>query len=146
MRIKDAINKNSMKKNKTGKYFPKVISKKQLSETGMAIVLILLLIGFLTQKIIFYKIAIPVLILDMIIPIVYYPFAILWFGFSEILGIITSKVLLSIIYFIFVLPVAVFRRLMRKDSLQINNFKKSKNSVFITRNITFTSAEIEKPY
>lgn len=131
---------------KTGSIFSKSISKKQLSETGMAIVLILLLIGIFTHEIIFYKIAIPVIILDMIIPIVYYPFAIIWFGFSKILGTITSKILLSIIYFGVVLPVAGFRRLMGKDSLQIHNFKKSKNSVFITRNITFTSAEIEKPY
>ena len=72
-----------MSKNKLGKFFSRVVSKKQASDTGMAIVLILLLIGMFTQNDFYYKLAIPVLIMNMTFPMFYYPFAIVWLGFSD---------------------------------------------------------------
>ncbi len=72
-------------------YFQKIISKKQASDTGMALVLILLLIGLFTQNNLYYKIAIPVLIINMIFPMFYYLFAVIWFGFSQLLGLLYQK-------------------------------------------------------
>ena len=82
-----------MNSKKTEKYFPKTISKKQSSDTGMAVVLILLLIGFFTNSDIYFKIAIPVLIINMIFPYFYYLFAFVWLGFSTLLGTLVSKVI-----------------------------------------------------
>ena len=81
-----------MSKNKLGDFFPKTISKKQASDTGMAAVLILLLIGLFTHNNLYYKIAIPVLIINMTFPMFYYLFAIIWFGFSQLLGTVVSKI------------------------------------------------------
>ncbi|MCK4662451.1 MAG: hypothetical protein KAT68_06280 [Bacteroidales bacterium] len=124
----------------------KKITKKQSSDTGMAIVLIFLLIGLFTQNNIYYKIAIPILIINMIFPNVYYLFAIVWIGFSHFLGTIMSKIILTIIYFVMVIPVGLFRKLLNKDSLRLSEFKKSKISVMITRNHVFSVKDIENPF
>lgn len=135
-----------MKKKDLWSYFPRTISTKQAADTGMAAVLLLLLIGLFSHNNLYYKIAIPVLIMNMTFPMFYYPFAIIWLGLSQLLGTIVSKIILSIIYFILVIPVGVFRRLLGKDSLQLSQFKKGKTSVMQTRNHTFVSEDIENPY
>ena len=135
-----------MSKLEIGNYFPRTISKKQASDTGMAAVLILLLIGLFTQNNIYYKIAIPVLIMNMTFPMFYYPFAIIWLGLSHILGTIVSKIILSIVYFVMVVPTGLFRRIIGKDSLQLSKFKKTSTSVMQTRDHNFSSEDIENPY
>ncbi|MBC8321078.1 MAG: hypothetical protein H8E34_10175 [Bacteroidetes bacterium] len=135
-----------MSSEKTGKYFPTKISKKQASDTGMAIVLILLLVGLFAQNNLYYKIAIPVLVINMIFPMFFYFFAIIWLGISQLLGTVISKIILTIVYIIMVIPVGLFRRLLGKDSLQLSDFKKSSNSVMKMRNYNFSSKDIEKPY
>lgn len=129
-----------------GKYFPKTISKKQASDTGMAMVLILLLVGLYSQNILYFKIAVLVLVINMTFPMFFYPFAVVWLGFSTLLGTVVSKILLTIVYIIMVIPLGLFRRLVGKDTLQLSNFKKDSGSVMKTRNFVFTSKDIEKPY
>jgi len=135
-----------MSKNILMNYFPKIISKKQASDTGMAMVLILLLIGLFTQNNLYYKIAIPVLIINMIFPMFYYLFAIIWLGFSQLLGTVVSKIILTIVYFIILLPIGIFRRLLGKDSLQLSEFKKGTGTVMKSRDYNYSSNDIEKPY
>lgn len=135
-----------MTKGFTEKYFPTALSKKQVSDSGMAAVLILLLIGYFTQNNIYYKIAIPALVLNMAAPMFYYPFAVIWLGLTTLIGEVVSKVLLSVIYFIILLPVGMFRKLTGKDSLQLNTFKKDKSSAMVIRDYTFSSKDIEHPY
>lgn len=127
-------------------FFPKSVNKKQASDSGMAVVLILLLIALFTGNEIYFKIAVPALIINMAFPMFYYYFAILWFGFSQLLGTFVSKIVLSLVFFIMVLPVGLIRRMMGKDSLQLNQFQKAGSSVMKVRNHRFTSKDIENPY
>jgi hypothetical protein len=127
-------------------YFPKAISNKQSSDTGMAIVLILLLIGIFNEQNTYYKISIFVLIINMIYPRFFYVFAIIWFGLSKLLGTVVSKIILLIIYTTMIIPVGILRKSLGKDSLKLSEFKKDSKSVMISRNIYFTSKDIEKPY
>jgi hypothetical protein len=126
--------------------FSRTISKKQASDTGLAGVLILLLIGLFTHNNLYFKIAIPVLIINMTFPMFYYILAIIWIGFSQLLGTVVSKIILTIVYILLVIPVGIFRRLIGKDSLQLSEFKKGNNSVMKTRNYNFSSKDIEYPY
>ncbi|MBP6024299.1 SxtJ family membrane protein [Ferruginibacter sp.] len=128
------------------KVFPKSISKKEASDTGMAMTLICLLLGYFTQNVIYYKIAIPVLVINMAFPMFYYPFAIVWLGLTNLLGMVISKVLLSVVYILFLMPMGLIRRAMGKDSLNLTGFKKSKDSVMITRDIEFTANDIKNPF
>ena len=129
-----------------GKYFPTDISKKQATDTGMAMTLILLLLGFFTKKILFYEIAIASLVVTMAIPMLFYPFAVIWFGLTTLLGEVVSKILLTVIYFVVLFPVSLIRQAMGKDTLDLKTFKKSGKSVMITRNHLFTAKDIEHPY
>ena len=129
-----------------GKYFPITISKKQATDTGMAMLLILLLIGYFSENNLYFKISIPVLIVNMTIPMFFYPFAIAWLGFSQLLGTIVSKILLTVVYVTMVIPVGLVRRIFGKDTLQLSEFKKDTGSVMKTRNYIFTSKDIERPF
>ncbi len=123
-----------------------MISKDQIKDSGMSIVLIFLILYFVLQNDFYIKLSIIALLLNMIWPKVYYPFAIFWFGLSNILGLVVPKILLSIIFFIVVTPIGLFRRLIKIDSLQLKKFKKGKDSVMRSRNHTFSNSDLEKPY
>ena len=127
-------------------FFPTRINKDQAKDTGMAMVLICLIIGFFSGNDLWYKIAIPVLVLNMIVPKIYCPVGVVWLGLSHLLGTVVSRILLSIIFFVLVLPVGLLRRLLAKDSLQLRKFGKGTDSVMMTRDHTYEPADIEKPY
>lgn len=127
-------------------YFSTNISEKQSSDTGMAIVLILLIIALLTKNDAFIVISAVTLIINMIYPNFYYPFAIIWLGFSHLLGTVVSKIILTIVFIILVIPVSIFRRILGKDSLYLKDFKKSSTSVMKIREHKFSASDIEKPY
>lgn len=128
------------------KHFSKKISKDQATDTGMALMLVLLLIGLFTHNVVYYKVSIPVLIINMTFPKAYYPIAVVWFGLSSFLGNIVSKVILTIVFLLLVVPVGLVRKFLGKDTLQLTKFKKGRESVMETRNHYFTKESIEKPY
>jgi len=126
--------------------FSKDISKEQSRDTGMAVVLILLVLSIFLRNPDFVKIAIAALILTMTIPLVYkYP-AILWFGLSQLIGTIVSKLLLTLVFYVVVTPVGLVRRIMGYDSLKLKEFGKNNESVMHIRNKTFMKNDINKPY
>lgn len=122
------------------------IDTQKAKDTGLAMVLLLLFIGLRLNEVIFYKIAFAVLLVDMIVPKVYIPLAYFWFGLAYFLGTFTSKILLSLVYVIMVIPIGIIRRIMGNDVMLLRRWKKGKESVFRTRNHLFTAADIEKPY
>jgi hypothetical protein len=130
------------------KYQFKNITKEQAKDTGMAIVLILFILGqfFPDSAGTFHISAIIVLIINMVVPIVYKPAAWLWFGFSHILGTVMSKILLTVIFIFLVTPVGIIRNLMGKDTLLLKKWKKDDSSVFHVRDHLFQSQDVEKPY
>ena len=126
--------------------FSTTISKQQAKDTGMAVVLILLLITVIRQDSGTLKLAIIALILAMTVPIVYkYP-ALIWLGLSQIFGTAVSRILLTLIFFMFVVPVGFFRRLLGYDSLKLRKFKRGTESVMQVREITFSKDDIERPF
>jgi hypothetical protein len=122
------------------------ISKEQAKDAGMAVVLILLLLGIFLKQPTFYPYAAAALVVDMIFPGIYKPFAVIWFGVATFLGTIMSKVLLTVVYILLVVPVGLIRRILGKDSLQLKKFKKDGSSVFKERDHLFQSTDIENPY
>jgi NhaP-type Na+/H+ and K+/H+ antiporter len=128
------------------KIFPKSISKKEASDTGMAMTLICLLLGYFTKNNNFYIAAIPALVITMAFPMFFYPFAMVWLSLTNLLGAVVSRVLLSIVYIAILLPVGIIRRAMGKDSLNLKGFKNSTASVMITRNHEFTADDIKNPF
>ena len=127
-------------------FFPKKITKRQAADSGMAVVLIMLLIGFFTANTLFYKLAIPFLVLTMVYPLAFYYFGIVWIGISTFIGTIVSKILLSLVYFLIVLPMAILRKLAGKDPMLSSQWKQSKKSIMKVRNHLFQTEDIIHPY
>ncbi|GAB4365353.1 MAG: hypothetical protein Kow0042_04560 [Calditrichia bacterium] len=127
-------------------YLKTKISAGQARDTGMAFVLILLFLGLILHNYLFIKIAIAAQVMNMVFPKFYWPLAVFWLSFSQILGTVVSKIILTLVFFLIVTPVGLVRRLLGKDSLQLKKFKKGRESVMKVRNHTFSREDIEKPF
>jgi hypothetical protein len=64
----------------------------------------------------------------------------LWFKIAELLGFITSKVLLSIVFFIFLFPIALLYRLFNRNNMQLKGTRKT---YYFTRNHKYTPKDLE---
>ena len=127
-------------------FLKKKINADQARDTGLAIVLILLifLLFRISDKLTMG--AIVVLVLTMIWPAFFKLPGRLWFGFSEVLGGIISKILLSLIFFIVLTPMGLLRQKLGSDAMQLKNWKQGDESVFLEKNKTFSAADLKKPY
>jgi Saxitoxin biosynthesis operon protein SxtJ len=121
-------------------------TKEQNRNTGVSLALLFLLLFALHRREALVFVAMVLLALDMIVPQVYKPVAVVWFGLSELLGIISSKVLLSIAFFIVVVPIGLLRRFLGKDSLKLKAFKQDQGSVMSERNHKFVAGDIVRPF
>ena len=121
-------------------------TRAQARDTGMAMVLICLLIAHFGHKPRFLSLAILILLIDMIWPSFYKPFAKIWFGFSHILGTVMSKIILGLTFFLVLTPMGLLRKVTGKDSMKIKNWKEGDASVFRVRDHTFDAGDIEQPF
>lgn len=129
-----------------GQCFPKRVTKDQSRDTGMAMVLLSLLLGFLTDARWFFTLAAVLLVVTMAVPALYRPVAFVWLGLSHFLGTIVSRILLTLVFFVVVFPVGFLRRLMNKDSLQLRKFGHGKESAMKVRDHVYVPSDIDKPY
>ncbi len=127
-------------------FFKDPISTKQAGDSGMAMVLISLLIGLFTHNGLFFKIATLLLVINMIWPPFFRPAARAWLGGSVLLGTVVSKILLTIIFFGLVTPIGVVRRLAGADAMLLKQWQRGSSSVFKERNYQFEAKDIEKPF
>jgi len=125
---------------------PKNINKDQARDTGMAMVLVCLLIAIVGRKQQFTGIAAVLLVINMVWPMLYKPVAWLWLGLAHLLGTAVSKILLTIIFFTLVTPFGLIRRLTGSDSLKLKIWKKDSASVFKIREHSYTKEDIQTPY
>ena len=121
-------------------------SKKEHTDSGLALLLLTLIVGQWVHQPHTVQIAIAEVLILLIAPVLLFPFTFLWLNISDLLGKVMSKIILSIVFFVFVWPVSLIRRAMGKDTLNLKKFKKDTNSVFINRNHTYTRTDLTTPY
>lgn len=122
------------------------ITRDESRDTGMAMVLLLLIAHLAIGQRSIVTGAIVALVLVMTVPSVFGPVAVVWLGFSHLLGSVMSRVMLFLVFALVVTPMGVVWRWAGKDSLQLRRFKDGSQSVFVTRSHVFTSADLDKPY
>ncbi|MBP5201987.1 hypothetical protein J6253_04535 [bacterium] len=135
---------DTFKQNKTAEKVQ--ITKKQASDSGMALVLIALICLAVLKNNAFLWAAFVILVIDMICPMIFKPFAFVWFGFSRVFGTFMSKIMLALVFFLIVFPMGLLRRILGKDTLRLHQFRREKTSVFAERNHEYTAADLDKPY
>ncbi|HHM20804.1 MAG TPA: hypothetical protein ENJ20_02165 [Bacteroidetes bacterium] len=67
----------------------------------------------------------------------------LWYKIAEVMGGIMSRVLLSIVFFVFLFPIAVVYKLTNKDLLQL---KRKKDTYWTKRDHRYSKKDLENAW
>ncbi len=118
----------------------------QAKDTGMAMVLICLLLGYWGKFPKFLPVSLVLLIITMAWPKAFKPLAGLWFGLSHLLSSVVSRVLLTVVFFLIVTPIGVIRRWAGADALQLKKWKQGQDSVFVVREGPVQGKDMANPY
>ena len=121
-------------------------TKEQAKDTGMAMVLICLLLGYWGKFPKFLPVSLGLLILTMAWPNAFRPLAVLWFGLSHLLGQVVSRVILTVLFYLLVTPIGVIRRWTGADALQLKKWKQGRDSVFVVREGAIQGKDMTNPY
>jgi hypothetical protein len=124
----------------------KAPTTQQCQDTGMAIVLVLLLLALRVERSSVVLAAAVVQVLTMTVPRWFAPLAVVWFAAAHAIGAVVSAILLTVVYAVVVTPVGLVRRLTGKDSLRVKAFKAGTTSVMTERRHVFQPRDLERPY
>jgi hypothetical protein len=124
------------------KKFSVKITKTQCMEFGQVATLAVLIFALHYKNDHWVTAAFALLLATVVSPIIFYPFAVVWFGLAELLSIVSPAIILTVIFFLIVTPVGLIRRLLGKDSMRLKQFKKNRKSVMIDRNHLYTESDL----
>jgi len=123
-----------------------IIPDNKPKDTGLAAVLILLLVTWFTANIAWVIPAIVVLILTMTVPVVFKPLSVVWFGFANMLGQVVSTLILTILFLLVLMPIGLIRKMGGADALGLKKWGNGDASAFVVREHLYTAEDLEKPY
>ena len=124
----------------------KEVTRRQCTEVVVLVAIVMLGFAYFFK---YWQLVIAssiVLLLGLVLPRIFVPFAWAWFSFGELLSLVTTKILLTTVFFILVWPIGSLRRLFKRDSFQLNHFKKNSNSVFKIREHLFNASDLKHPF
>jgi hypothetical protein len=103
---------------------------------GIAFVLLGILLWIVSGRIhqIPFIIGVALIVIGFVIPIALFPLHKFWMGLSIILGFISTRVILTIIYYLILTPIAVVGRLFGKDFID-EKIDRTKKSYWIKKDI-----------
>lgn len=67
-----------------------------------------------------------------------------WYKLAHILGWINTRILLSLIFYLFLFPIALLAKLSQKDHLKLR--KKKRESLFVERDHLYTKKDLENTW
>ena len=82
----------------------------------------------------------------MVWPSLFKPFARLWLSFANIISNLGSKVALTIVFMLVVVPIAIIRRLMGVDAMRAGDWKNGELTAFLVCNQIYTKKDLNSPY
>ena len=115
-------------------------------DTGMAVVLICLLIAYSRGDQRFTLAAIIALVIDMVWPGLFYYPSKAWFGLAHLMGNVVSRIILTVLFFGVIAPIGIIRRLTGADPMRAKQWKDGDGSVFEIRDHKYQAQDIEQPY
>lgn len=69
-----------------------------------------------------------------------------WNKLSGILGFINSRIILSLIFYLVLTPIALLSRIFSKDRLQLKKKKQKKGTYFYQRDYDYQPSDFEHPW
>ena len=120
------------------------LTKDKITESILAITTGMLAIALIFKIDWLLIVAVIIGAIGLLIPPLAKLIARAWMKFAEILGYINSRILLAVVFYIFLFPIAVLSRLFIKDPLQLK--PKKSGSYFTERNHEFTAEDFKNPW
>ena len=117
----------------------------QCRDAALALVLLLLVVAHFAEWFELVLVAIIVLVGAMLVPGLFRPYAFLWWRLAEGLATVSSKVLLTVIYVLVLMPVGLIRRVFGADPMRLRSWGGS-GSVLVERDAPFVPEDHEVPY
>lgn len=121
----------------------KQIKKEKTTETCLVISTGLLLLYYIFQVKILLAVAFLIGITGIFIKPLAHLISWSWLKLGDLLGYVVSKIVLSVIYFIFLFPIAILYRAFKKDPLKL---KKKHNTYWTTRDYKYIAKDMENPW
>ena len=122
------------------------LTKKEMSDSGQALALICLIAWFWSANGLWVGAALVVLVLNMASPPIFRWFAFLWLNFSQLAGGVVSRMIMTLEFFLLVLPVGAIRRALGKDALALRKWRQGGASVFVVRDHLYRPEDLRNPY
>lgn len=122
------------------------LTKEQTKDAGLALLLLTFIYLFFIEGITLVAYPSILLLIIMIVPGMLKPFAIVWYGFAELLARMMSVLLLGLAFYMIVTPIGLFRRALGSDPFQLKEWKRSNESVFVTRELQVEPTDLQDPY
>ena len=116
-------------------------NKKEKSlETLLVLVGALIVIFWISSKKIYLLVALVLILIGIVSPFLSAKISWAWLKFAELIGSVMSKVILSVVFFVFLVPIALVYRLTKKNPLFL---KRQDESYYIVRNKQYSPKDIE---
>ena len=123
-----------------------MITKKQNIDFGVVLTLALLIIALWCKVDVLFRVCVITLLITALFPVLYTPFAWLWYKLAYIAEMVFSKILLFVVFFLLVTPVGLLRRWFAKDNLHLKKFGKTKESTFVVKERTYDKESLENQF
>lgn len=114
--------------------------KEKSLETLLILAGAFIVLFWIYNKKIFLLLALFLVLIGVVSPYIAEKISWCWLKFSEVIGYVMSKVILTIIFFIFLLPLSLLYKVFNKDALSL---KRKSNSYYTERNHTYTGKDLE---
>ena len=105
--------------------------KKELRQFGIVISIALVILGAFClwrgreAYVYFFILSAGFLLSGLLRPFILKPFQKIWMSFAVILGWVTSRIILTILFYVIITPIGFFARCIRKEFLALNFAKKA---------------------
>lgn len=117
---------------------------KEQAKTPLVIVTGLLIIFLFTENFLFAQVAVFIGLIGVFSDFLTRWLILGWMKLAEGLGWVTSKVILTSLFFVFLLPLAIAKRIFDKDGLNLKRTKK--DTLFETRNHRYSGEDLENTF
>ena len=119
------------------------MTRKQSLETCLAISTGLILLWLVYEVRVLLVIAFITGLTGLFLPAPSRALAWLWFKLGEGLGYVVSRILMTLIFYLFLLPIALVYRLFNKDTLRLRR-KPDRQTIWTERNHTYSKKDLEQ--
>ncbi|MCX8080587.1 MAG: SxtJ family membrane protein [Bacteroidia bacterium] len=121
------------------------ISEKQVYQTILVLSTAAMLAFMILKKNVFLYLALSFCLLGLVYYKGAYIFTKCWFKFSEILGKVSSFILLGIIFYLVLTPVAFIFKMKKKNYLNLKKLSEDRG-IYISVNKAFSREDFEKKW